>query len=277
MRVIHGRDYYDYAGIGVDKDIVFVRDGGKEVETGIPFLKGKKLQFKARKDDHRGVSWGSLDCRPTLAYLAVAGRIYPIVIEPLPITKQHIESYERITGLSWGTSFSWRAMEWQSSQKSIFSDDCLIGSFTKKRDTTVTGSYKVHYTVESALEAQFFLEEQRYIWKEDFEAKVREHFQFTQQNTARQWLVQHNIVTGIFFLGAGRHQDTVEYVLNFAGLDKLDFQSQMDGMQLQQELATYIGTDLQEAAFDKDELSDVDKSRKAGFDKQSFRKRKIHS
>jgi hypothetical protein len=74
MRIIGGHDYYDGAGMGIDADVVFVRDNAVVLKPDITFIKEHPFEIP-RALDHRAAGRIEVSVSPGLHI--IAGRIYP--------------------------------------------------------------------------------------------------------------------------------------------------------------------------------------------------------
>jgi hypothetical protein len=255
MKIIHGRDYYDFAHAGIDETVVFERDRDVVVVAGEdnPFrletiTKGLRyISLLGAMSDGEG---NYLIFEPILVF--VAGVTYPA----LRFAKAHKD-----TDLDHLEKFTF---------------------YYAQSDALHYGDTEIVYDRERAMELASKVDPKKardFAYgkgKRTIEQIINDHFAVAP-DSYDDFLIENKIVTGFAYKEEGAINRDVDQVILYKNIDFLDalqFPKVMDGFTLNQEIFRFISGVLPNPGASTVEIEDKYRIRKGGFDpKYGFRTR----
>lgn len=269
MRIIHGSDYYDSATYGVDKEVVFLRDGKVPEDIGFgnfPFAPKNWHEIRSRREAGKPLPALSLD------YVLFAGEVYPVMRTAIQKCKDHFSG------------------KWETKD----ADPCID---LLKLPSWGFSEYKFDFIYDHSEAKALFASfpdgaKQTWLASRPFEALIFEHFT-TKNPRWAEWLITHGVVTGYIHSKTNSDElrnpaldwenthasrrstfdSQVAVHINGDFMKDLGFAKVMDPFTANQAVAQYVGGVLPANARPMVELGNMERIQKAGFDtKMSFRK-----
>lgn len=250
MRIIGGKDYYDGANYGIDKDIVFVRNEYdiSFPENKLPLQIDKDLGFYSRRNEGTALN---------LVYIFFAGEVYP-ALRVITSNRHKDGCFDIMRVGNYEDVFEWSKEAFQS--------------------------YNVNYIYDydSALEVteNIFndISNSNFIVR-DSKKSLYNHFNFNKSIT--DWAIDNRIVTGYLqknLPAPGRASDTDDktkrYIQKWNGdfMSFVQFFKVKDAYTANQDISMFVGGILPKLESKTVELNNEERIQKAGFDlKVSFR------
>jgi hypothetical protein len=255
MKIIHGRDYYDFDHAGIDETVTFERD--EKIDDILEEECPLRLEVISQSARFLGLynSLASEDGDLFIfepIFVFVAGAVYPalrFVHEDVDVNREYLE---RLTLYDAGNS----ALHEEKSE--IIYDIDRANEMISKVDHKKARSFAFSKG------------------KRTLEQIVHDHFA-TAPDAYAEYLIENSIVTGFAFkrennFGIGNSSIVVHQNIDY--LKELQFIKVMDGFTLNQEIFRFISGVLPTPGASTVEIEDKYRIRKGGFDpKYGFRTR----
>ncbi|MBO9428257.1 hypothetical protein [Sulfitobacter sp. R18_1] len=255
MKIIHGRDYYDFAHAGIDETVTFVRDGD------VVNLEGDENPFRLE-----GITKG-------LRHISLFGAMADnegnyLVFEPI---------------LVFVAGVTYPALRFAKANK--YADQDYLEKFTlyyQQAAALYYGDTEIVYDRERAMELAAMVDPKKARdfafgkGKRTIEQIINDHFAVAHDRYT-EFLVENKIVTGFAYNHdslLSKDVDRAVLYKNIDFLDALQFPTVMDGFTLNQEIFRFISGVLPSPGASTVEIEDKYRIRKGGFDpKYGFRTR----